>query len=138
MIPAAASSEFPPRLQAYLAAILRMCAEEANQIVSLILFGSAATGGFSHEISDVDLILILRDDASQQIRRQVCERVTSLEILHGLREPIRRRGVLEALVEGSRQTIGRSSSARAATCSPEASREYCISGPRRRYSWTAS
>jgi predicted nucleotidyltransferase len=93
-----ASSELPPRLEAYLAAVRQMCAEEANRIVSLILFGSAATGGFSGETSDVDLILIVQDGASQQLRRQIGERVISLETVYGLREPARRRGALEAIV----------------------------------------
>lgn len=99
MITHGASSPLPPRLQAYLSAIIGMCAEDGSEIVSLVLFGSAAGGGFSGKVSDVDLILILRDGASQQDRRRVGDRVTSLEILHGLREPAGRRGALEVLIE---------------------------------------
>src|SRR5947207_13617220 len=50
----------PPRVRAYLEAIVRTSA--ANRLVSLILFGSAVTGGWRETISDVDLILVLPDD----------------------------------------------------------------------------
>jgi tRNA nucleotidyltransferase (CCA-adding enzyme) len=39
--------------------------------VSVILFGSAAKGGFSGAVSDVDHIIVLPDDASRATRRRL-------------------------------------------------------------------
>jgi hypothetical protein len=69
-------------------------------MVSVILFGSAATGGFSEIASDVDLIFILRDNASAEDRRRLRNDFTSLEILHGFAEAhARRPATLESLFE---------------------------------------
>jgi hypothetical protein len=54
-------------------------------LVSVVLFGSAAKGGFAGEVSDVDLIIVLADDASHMQRRRVGEDVARLETFHGLR-----------------------------------------------------
>jgi predicted nucleotidyltransferase len=54
--------------------------------VSVILFGSAATGGFSGTVSDVDLILVLPADATPEDRRRLRDSVASLETLLGMRQ----------------------------------------------------
>jgi predicted nucleotidyltransferase len=54
-------------------------------LVSVVLFGSAAKGGFSEEVSDVDLIIVLSDGASRTQRRRLGEDVARLEAVHGLR-----------------------------------------------------
>lgn len=84
--PAAVPRLLPPRVQAYLEAIVQLGAEAGSELVSVILFGSAATGGFSAQASDVDLILVLRDDASQKDRRRLLDDVARLEAQHGFRE----------------------------------------------------
>jgi predicted nucleotidyltransferase len=90
----------PPRVQAYLDAIVQMGAESGRELVSVILFGSAATGGFSGTASDVDLLLVLRDGASVEERRRLCDDVARLEAYHGLRDARpRAAGPLEQLVE---------------------------------------
>jgi len=99
MIAGPASSPLRPRAQAYIAAVVRTCAEADNALVSVILFGSAATGGFSGTASDVDLILVLPDGASPEDRRRLRDSVTSLEITHGLRQAPNRPGMLETFVE---------------------------------------
>ncbi len=55
----------PPRVQHYIAAILETCKGGECAPVSVILFGSAAAGGFSGTVSDVDLILVLPDTAGR-------------------------------------------------------------------------
>jgi Nucleotidyltransferase domain len=55
-------------------------------LVSVILFGSAASGAFS-ESSDVDLIIVIPDETSPEDRRLLRSAVTDLEITHGLRFP---------------------------------------------------
>jgi hypothetical protein len=54
-------------------------------LVSVVLFGSAAKGGFSEDVSDVDVIIVVSDDASRATRRQLGEDVARLETLQGLR-----------------------------------------------------
>lgn len=90
----------PPRVQAYLEGIVSMCASGEGGLVSVILFGSAATGGFSGAVSDVDLILVLRDGASLQARHRLRDAVSGLELLHGLRkEPARPPRALEVFFD---------------------------------------
>ncbi|MGI8508126.1 MAG: hypothetical protein ACR2MQ_02245 [Gemmatimonadaceae bacterium] len=93
-----AEPPLPPRIQAYIGAIVGTCAaneqtsERASKhaLVSVVLFGSAATGGFSKEysgtVSDVDLILVVPDDASRDDRLRVRDDVMRLEALHGFRD----------------------------------------------------
>jgi predicted nucleotidyltransferase len=75
----------PARVQTYIESVVGVCAQDQAPLVSLILFGSAAKGGFSGDVSDVDLIIVVRDDASSATRRRLREAVASLETLHGLR-----------------------------------------------------
>jgi predicted nucleotidyltransferase len=77
--------QLPARVQTYLDALVQTCAQDGPLLVSVVLFGSAAKGGFSGEVSDVDLIIVLSDDASRSQRRQLADDVARLEALHGLR-----------------------------------------------------
>jgi len=90
----------PPRVQAYLEALVRTCGANGRALVSIVLFGSAATGGFSAKASDVDLILIVSDGTSEEDRRRLREAAERIEALHGFRENYAHphRG-LEAFVE---------------------------------------
>ena len=86
-------------VQQYIDAVaqLRACGE--NSLVSLILFGSAASGAFS-ESSDVDLILVLPNEAAFEDRRRLREAVLDLEVTHGLRVPAsRQKNLLEMFAE---------------------------------------
>jgi predicted nucleotidyltransferase len=88
--------EMPNRVQRYLDAVTQL---RAISFVSVILFGSAATGALS-ESSDVDLILVIPKETSQEDRRLLRHAVTDLEISHGLRLPeSRRRNPLEVFAE---------------------------------------
>lgn len=51
-------------------------------MLSVILFGSAATGGFV-EISDVDLLFVLRDGASPNDQKRIHCDITNLETVYG-------------------------------------------------------
>jgi predicted nucleotidyltransferase len=75
----------PDRVRTYLDALVQTCEQHGPVLVSVVLFGSAAKGGFSGEISDVDLIVVLSDAASRAQRRQLADDVARLETLHGLR-----------------------------------------------------
>lgn len=91
----------PDRVQTYLTAIAETCASGKRALASVILFGSAATGGFSGTISDVDLILVLADEAGAEDRQRMRREIERLEVLHGFRQtPDSKVGALETLVEG--------------------------------------
>ena len=87
-------------IQKYLEAIAQLRLPSGAPLVSVILFGSAAKGAFTANVSDVDLIVVLPDTASQDDRRHIQEKVLALEIIHGFRMPSdRTRGWLEKYVE---------------------------------------
>ena len=74
------------RVQQYLDAVAQLHDGRTISLVSVILFGSAASGALS-ESSDVDLIIVIPNETSQQDRRLLRDAVTRLEIRHGLRSP---------------------------------------------------
>lgn len=95
-----ANPALPYRAQAYIEEIVQKCADHGPALVSLVLFGSAAVGGWSEAISDVDLILVLADSATQENRRGLREEVERLETLHGFRHDSGHpKGALERFVE---------------------------------------
>ena len=75
----------PLRLRAYLDATVDSLTTEEGLLVSLILFGSAATGGFTEKQSDIDLIVVVRDGLSAAAKRRVQDVVTRLEAEHHFR-----------------------------------------------------
>jgi hypothetical protein len=77
-------------VQAYLADVVRTCVAAEALVDSVILFGSAATGSYSSAISDVDLLLVVRDGASGEEQKRLSAAITALEARHGLGK--RRRG----------------------------------------------
>ena len=77
--------QLPDRVGTYLDALVQACGQDGPLLVSVVLFGSAAKGGFSGEVSDVDLIIVVQDGTSRATRRQLSEDVARLEVLHGLR-----------------------------------------------------
>ena len=77
--------QLPVRVQTYLDALVQTCAQDHAVLVSVVLFGSAAKGGFSGDVSDVDLIIVVSDDAPLTQRRRLAEDIARLEALHGLR-----------------------------------------------------
>jgi predicted nucleotidyltransferase len=76
--------QLPPRVQSYLDAVVETCAQAGHAVVSVVLFGSAAKGGFS-TISDVDLILVLPDEATRESKRRLRDEIARLETVHGFR-----------------------------------------------------
>jgi predicted nucleotidyltransferase len=56
-------------------------------LASVILFGSSATGGYVHGVSDVDLLIVLRDPAGPEARRRVIATVAEIETRHRLGKP---------------------------------------------------
>lgn len=75
---------FAPRVESYLQELVRACAAIEQPLVSVILFGSSASGGFSSG-SDVDLLIVVPDDTTPESQRTLRSAVTRLEIVHGFR-----------------------------------------------------
>ncbi len=91
--------ELPPRVTGFLDAIVEACNQNSRTLVSIVLFGSAAKGGFAQQVSDVDLIVVLPDTASQEERARAKAEVYRLEVEHGFREPVGPRNPLQGFAE---------------------------------------
>jgi hypothetical protein len=77
-----------------------LCTSSDSDVVSVVLFGSAAKGGFSAGVSDVDAIIVLGDGATPQARIRLSDQVTQLEVSYGLRAPAgRAKTALERFAE---------------------------------------
>ena len=74
-----ARPQLAPMVEAYIASVIRTCSDRDSNIVSVVLFGSSAVGGYSAGISDVDLLIVLRDGATREQRRGVCEAISEVE-----------------------------------------------------------
>jgi predicted nucleotidyltransferase len=74
------------RVQLYLDEVMELRTKDAISLVSVILFGSAASDAFSQS-SDVDLIIVVPDETSPENRCLLRAEVTELETMHGLRLP---------------------------------------------------
>jgi len=86
-------------VQQYLDAVTQLRLNGAISLVSVILFGSAASGAFSQS-SDVDLIIVVPDETSAKDRRVLRAKVNELEIMHGFRPPeSERKNLLERFAE---------------------------------------
>jgi len=100
MIARSIALPIPPRVQAYLEALVRECVDSGQGLVSVVLFGSAAIGGFSAIASDVDLILVVPDSTSGEDQCRLRDAVERIEALHGFRKNSDRlQRPLEAFVE---------------------------------------
>jgi predicted nucleotidyltransferase len=80
-----ASTAVPLRVQAYVETIVQTCADGGRALVSVVLFGSAAIGGWVETVSDVDLILVVPDTATDEDMDRLRSEVECIETLHGLR-----------------------------------------------------
>lgn len=76
-----------PQIKNYLVDLVRLNSEKENLLVAVVVFGSAAIGGYSTQVSDVDLLLIIRDGASEQERDNLQRKVSELEKRHGIVKP---------------------------------------------------
>ena len=77
------------RVQQYLDEVTQLHLKGAISLVSVILFGSAASGAFSKS-SDVDLIIVVPEETSPEDRCLLRAELIELEIMRGLRVPDRR------------------------------------------------
>lgn len=74
----------PPRVKAYVDTIVRTCAEDGRALVSVVLFGSAAIGGWVESVSDVDLVLVVPDTTASEAIDSLRKEVGRIEALQRL------------------------------------------------------
>ena len=95
-----ARSAVPSRVQAYVEMIVKTCADSGPALASVILFGSAAIGGWAETVSDVDLILVVPDLATDEDMEFLCSEVQRIEMLHQFRaHPSHGQPALEKLLD---------------------------------------
>ncbi len=82
---ASTGSAVPFRVQAYIDTIIHACADGGRALVSVVLFGSAAIGGWVETVSDVDLILVVPDNATDEDMDRLRSEIERIELLHRLR-----------------------------------------------------
>jgi predicted nucleotidyltransferase len=83
----ATMSATPALVGAYMADVIQTCGAGRGPLVSLVLFGSASTGGYTAPISDVDLLIVLDDQADAAMRRRLRNQVAELESRYNLSKP---------------------------------------------------
>jgi len=80
------SPAYPAQADEYLSDVIQLADARHPAIVSILIFGSVAKGGFLQSISDVDLIVVLADEAPQHMKRVISYDLAALELKHGLRK----------------------------------------------------
>jgi len=119
-----ASTRFvvPFRVRTYVDSIVETCADGGQALVSMVLFGSAAIGGWVETVSDVDILLVISDNATNEDMVRLHREVERIEILHGLRrESADGQSSLEKFVDKLTAHDGHSSFASEAICCREKS-----------------
>jgi predicted nucleotidyltransferase len=90
-----------PAVEQYLADLVAVAASRGQSLVSIALFGSAASGSFSTAVSDVDTIVVVEDGATDADRARLLREIADLERAHGLRPPLRAMSAFTAFAERS-------------------------------------
>jgi hypothetical protein len=84
----------------YLNALVATCVTNCCEPMSVIVFGSAARGGHSSKCSDVDTLVIVSDEISEDRQHALREEIALLETEHGFRRSISNRpAIYEDLAE---------------------------------------
>lgn len=74
------------RARDYINEVVEIAVGQENDVVSIVIFGSVAKGGFTQGTSDVDVVVVLADDALRGRRKEINRQLMALELKHGLRE----------------------------------------------------
>lgn len=83
--PVKTSANLPANVRHYLDAVLKFANQKSCEIVSIMIFGSVAKGGFS-PVSDVDLLVVLADEVPWKEKKRLEHDLLGLELEHKLRE----------------------------------------------------
>ena len=77
------------RARDYVDEVIELAAGRDDGVASVVVFGSVVKGRFTPGTSDVDVIVVLADDALRGRRKELDGRLAALELKHGLRERLR-------------------------------------------------
>ena len=89
-----------PVVDQYVSSVVCACRGPDRGVVSVVLFGSAATGGYTPGISDVDLLIVVADSATEKDKRSLRDTISQLEASSGVakRYPYER-GALDGIAD---------------------------------------
>lgn len=79
-------STLPKKPTQYLQEIINIAKENEIDLESIVVFGSVAKGGYQEDISDVDTIVVLSDEATKKQKRFLNKRLKELEFEFGFRK----------------------------------------------------
>jgi predicted nucleotidyltransferase len=68
-----------PVVEQYVSSVVSVCSGPDRGVVSVVLFGSAATGSYAPAVSDVDLLIVVADSATRKDRRSLRDTISQLE-----------------------------------------------------------
>lgn len=72
-----------PVVDRYVSSVVSACSSPDSGVVSVVLFGSAATGSYTPEISDVDLLIVVADSATEKDKSSLRATISQLEASSG-------------------------------------------------------
>ena len=78
-------ANLPANVRGYLDAVFEFADHKSSEIVSIMIFGSVAKGGFS-PVSDVDLFVVLADEVPWDEKKKLQHDLAGLELQHKLRK----------------------------------------------------
>jgi len=89
-----------PVVDQYVSSVVSVCSAPDRGVVSVVLFGSAATGSYTPGISDVDLLIIVEDSATEKDKRSLRDMILQLEASLGVAKPYSyERGALDGIAD---------------------------------------
>jgi predicted nucleotidyltransferase len=72
-----------PAVDRYVSSVVSVCSSPDRGVVSVVLFGSAATGSYAPGISDVDLLIVAADSATVKDKLSLRATISQLEANSG-------------------------------------------------------
>jgi predicted nucleotidyltransferase len=73
-----------PVVDQYVSSVISVCLSPDRGVVSVVLFGSAATGSYTPAISDVDLLIVVADSAMGKDKQSLRDTISQLEASCGV------------------------------------------------------
>ena len=77
-----------PAVSTYLNALVATCVTNCCEPVSVVVFGSTVRGGLSSKCSDVDTLVIVPDEISEDRQHALRQEIALLETEHGFRTSV--------------------------------------------------
>jgi predicted nucleotidyltransferase len=73
-----------PVVDQYVSSVISACSNPDRGVVSVVLFGSAATGSYTSGFSDVDLLIVVADSATGKDKQRLRDTISQLEASCGV------------------------------------------------------